>query len=80
MPRRSRIVWEDPETDMLVSERRRRNSEYHFTYRGDKTEFWQSVARRINRRYHTAFTAHQCERKWRNLVQDYGVSTITIII
>ena len=80
MPRRSRIIWGEPETDMLVSERRHQNSEYHFDRRGDKTEFWESVARRINRRYHTHFNFRQCERKWRNLIKDYGVSTITIII
>ena len=70
----SRIVWGDPETDLLISERRRRNDEYNFRYRGNKTEFWQSVARRIHRRYHKTYTARQCEQKWRNLVSDYGVS------
>ena len=70
----SRIVWGDPETDLLVSERRRRNGEYHSRFRGNKTEFWQSVARRIFRRYNSTYTARQCEQKWRNLVRDYGVS------
>ena len=70
----SRIIWEDPETDLLVSERRRRNNEYHTRYRGNKTDFWQSVVRRIHRRYNKTYSARQCEQKWSNLVRDYGVS------
>jgi len=70
----TRIIWGDPETDLLVSERRRRNGEYHSRFRGNKTEFWQSVAQRIFRRYNSTYTARQCEQKWRNLVRDYGVS------
>jgi hypothetical protein len=70
----ARFIWNDPETDLLVSERRRRNVEYHLRFRGNKTEFWESVARRIYRRYNTRYTARQCEQKWRNLVRDYGVS------
>jgi hypothetical protein len=69
-----RIIWGDPEMDFLVTERRRRNIEYHDRFRGNKLEFWQSVARRINRRYNRTYTARQCEQKWRNLVRDYGVS------
>ena len=70
----TRIIWDDPETDLLVAERRRRNGEYHTRYRGNKIEFWQSVSRRIRRRYRKTYTARQCEQKWRNLVRDYGVS------
>jgi hypothetical protein len=28
----ARVIWEDPATDLLVSERRRRNDEYHMKY------------------------------------------------
>ena len=70
----ARIIWGDPETDLLVSERRRKNGKYHSRFRGNKTEFWQSVTRRIFRRYNSTYTARQCEQKWRNLVRDYGVS------
>ena len=70
----TRIIWGDPETDLLVSERRRRNDEYHLRFRGNKTEFWESVARRINRRYNKTYTARQCEQKWRNLVKKYAAS------
>ena len=70
----TRIIWDDPETDFLVSERRRRNDEYHRRYRGNKTEFWESISRRIYRRSNLRYSARQCEQKWRNLVRDYGVS------
>jgi hypothetical protein len=70
----SRILWGDPETDFLIAERRRRNHEFHYVHRGNKVEFWESVARRIHRRYNIRFTARQCEQKWRNLLRDYGVS------
>lgn len=70
----SRIIWSEPETDLLVSERARRNEEYYFVYRGNKTGFWESIGRRIYRRYGRRHTARQCEQKWRNLVRDYGVS------
>ena len=70
----ARIICGDPETDLLVSERRRRNGEYYSRFRGNKTEFWQSVTRRIFRRYNSTYTARQCEQKWRNLVRDYSVS------
>ena len=53
----ARIIWEDPETDLLVSERRRKNREYHLRFRDNKTEFWQSVTRRIFRRYNSTYTA-----------------------
>ena len=72
----TRVIWDDPETDLLVSERRRRNEEYYRRYRGNKLEFWESVSRRIYRRYHRRYSARQCEQKWRNLVRDYGVSKI----
>jgi len=69
-----RIVWDDPETDLLVSERRRRNFEFHRRYRSCKVPFWESVARRIHRRYNKTFTARQCEQKFENLKRDYKVS------
>lgn len=70
----TKIIWEDPEMDLLISERRRRNDEYHTRFRGNKVEFWKSITRRINRRYTRIYTTRQCEQKWKNLVRDYGVS------
>lgn len=71
---RTTIVWGEAETDFLVEERRRRNEEYHYVYRRSKAEFWESISRRIRRRYDSRFTARQCEGKFRNLIKEYRVS------
>ena len=68
------IQWDIPETDFLVSERMRRNVEFHYTTGRSRVEFWESVARRIYRRYRTRYSARQCEMRWRNLRSDYTVS------
>jgi Myb/SANT-like DNA-binding domain len=73
MPR-IQIEWDDAETEFLVEERRRRNYEYHFVHRRNKVEFWESISRRIQRRYGSRFTARQCEGKFRNLIKEYRVS------
>ena len=72
--RTTRLVWGEPETDLLVEERRQRNEEYHFRYREDKKGFWESVSQRIRRRYHTRYSARQCESKFRNLLKEYRVN------
>src|SRR5947199_721535 len=58
----TRIIWGDPETDLLVRERRRRNNEYHTRFRGNKVEFWQSVVGRLQRRYNVPYTARKYEQ------------------
>jgi hypothetical protein len=60
---------------MLISERLRRNNYYHSVEGRSRAEFWESVARRINRRLNKTYTGWQCEQKFRNLVRDYTVST-----
>ena len=72
--RNTRILWGEAETDMLVEERRRRNDEYHYVYRGNKEGFWESVARRIHRRFRSQYSGRQCENKFRNLVKEYRVN------
>jgi len=50
MPRRrasSRIrpaVWYRPQTDELVRQRRRRNTQYHSSYGTSHQEFWSLIA------------------------------------
>lgn len=69
------VVWHNAETDMLISERLRRNNYYHSVEGRSRAEFWESVARRINWRLNKMYTGRQCEQKFRNLVRDYTVST-----
>ena len=73
------ILWRMPETDYLVEERRRRNEQFHNIEGTSRVDFWESVARRINRRYYTDYTYQQCEQRWRNLVNDYRVSKKMVI-
>jgi hypothetical protein len=73
------ILWRIPETDYLVDERRRRNEQFHSIEGTSRVEFWESVARRINRRFYTNYTYRQCEQRWRNLVNNYRVSKKIVI-
>jgi hypothetical protein len=68
------IQWRVAETDFLVNERRYRNDEFHSMPGRSRVEFWESVVRRIYRRFYFDVTARQCETKWVNLVRDYNVS------
>lgn len=70
----SRILWSEAETDLLVKERRRRNYEYHYVYRTSKAGFWESVSRKIYRRFNSTYSARQCENKFRNLIKEYRVN------
>ena len=72
------ILWTDAESDYLISQRRRRNDEFHNIPGRSRARFWESIARRVNRHFHLRrrrrYTGRQCEQKWRNLVRDYRVS------
>ena len=46
----------------MVDERRQRNDEYHYVYRGNKEGFWESVARRIRRRFSSRYSPVRTER------------------
>jgi hypothetical protein len=70
--------WSDAITEFLIDERRRRNEYFHSIRGRSRVEFWESMARRIHRRFHTRFTAAQCETKWRNLVNAHRVSKIIL--
>ena len=74
MASRRRILRGDPKTDLLVSERRQRNHEFHYRHRSNKTKFWESIVRRIRKRYNITFSARQVKQKWKNLRKDYDVS------
>jgi len=61
MPRRrasSQIcpaVWHYPQTDELVRQRRRRNTQYHSSYGTSRQEFWSLIARRFISSYVQCF-------------------------
>jgi len=70
-------IWNENTINLLINQRKHRNVEFHRLI-GGKTEFWESVARRINRSAGTTFTGMQCKRKFQNMVSTYYVSKIDI--
>jgi hypothetical protein len=70
-------VWTENTINLLINQRKHRNVEFHRII-GGKSEFWASVARRINRSADTTFTGMQCKRKFQNMVSTYYVSKIDI--
>ncbi|CAG8540622.1 3484_t:CDS:2 [Ambispora leptoticha] len=65
------VEWTDAQIRILIDERRNRNEEYHNLGR-NQTEFWASVATKINRDHNTSFNGYQCKEKFMNLVRDYN--------
>src|SRR5277367_6767410 len=70
-------IWNENIINMLINQRKHRNVEFHRLI-GEKTEFWESVARRINRSAGTTFMGMQCKRKFQNMVSMYYVNKIDI--
>ena len=68
--------WTESQVRMLINQRKYRNNEYHRIIGRSRREFWNSVARRINRREVTSFSGEQCKRKFQNLVSTYYVSKL----
>ena len=61
MPRRRALyrirpaVWHRPQTDELVRQRRRRNTQYYSSYGTSRQEFWSLIARRFISSYVQCF-------------------------
>jgi|tagenome__1003787_1003787.scaffolds.fasta_scaffold18500451_2 hypothetical protein len=70
-------MWNDPEIELLIEERRNRNIEYWRIAGCSKTGFWMSVAGLINSRFRKSYTAEQCKEKFQNLVREHMVRKIT---
>ncbi|CAH1765722.1 4756_t:CDS:2, partial [Entrophospora sp. SA101] len=51
-----------------------RNAEYHYIVGGSRVDFWNSIANKINERFRTTYTGHQCKDKFRNLVNNHNVN------
>ncbi|CAJ0756050.1 21323_t:CDS:2, partial [Entrophospora sp. SA101] len=49
-----------------------RNAEYHYIVGGSRVDFWNSIANKINERFRTTYTGHQCKDKFRNLVNNHN--------
>ncbi len=69
------IEWTDDQTRSLINKRKNKNEDYHKTDRS-KVNFWNEIAREINRKCETSFTGRQCSQKFSNLVKDYNISKI----
>lgn len=73
----SRELWTDPQIQLLIHERRRRNFEYHYFFPGrSRVAFWQQIANTINATFNTNYIGIQCVNKFNNLVSEYHVSKI----
>ena len=67
------MTWNDPQTMLLIHERKTRNEEYWALPGNDKTSFWTNVASKINMEFQSTFTYKQCKEKFQNLVREYKV-------
>jgi hypothetical protein len=73
----NRALWTDPQIQLLLQERRRRNFEYHYLYPGrSRVAFWQQIANTVNATFNTNYTDVQCVNKFNSLVSEYHVSKI----
>jgi hypothetical protein len=67
------MIWNDPQTILLIHERKSQNDEYWDLPGNDRTSFWTSVASTINMEFQSTFTYKQCKEKFQNLVREHRV-------
>ena len=72
--------WTDEEIESLIEKREKGNNDYYYKYGRNKSGFWNKIANEINQEKKSFFTGEQCRVKFSNLVKDYNVSIINIII
>jgi len=68
------IEWTEEHIRFLIDQRKSRNDEYHKILGRSRVDFWNDVARRINRHFGTIYTGEQSHQKFANLVKNYNVS------
>ena len=68
--------WTYQEIRLLIDQRKNRNLEYYRIVGRSRRDYWNSIARRINRVAGSNFNGNQCRRKFDNLVTTYYVSKI----
>jgi hypothetical protein len=71
--------WNERTIRLLINQRKYRNREYYEIIGRSRRNYWESIARRINREAGTNFTGNKCKRKFNNLVSHYYVSKLVLI-
>jgi hypothetical protein len=71
--------WNERSIRLLINQRKYRNREYYEIIGRSRRNYWESIARRINREAGTNFTGNKCKRKFNNLVSHYYVSKLVLI-
>jgi hypothetical protein len=71
--------WNERSIRLLINQRKYRNREYYEIIGRSRRNYWESIARRINREAGTNFTGNKCKRKFNNLVSYYYVSKLVLI-
>jgi hypothetical protein len=69
-----RVLWTDEECEYLIDQRMSRNDEFWSVASRRRTNFWRSIAGKINECFGTRFTGTQIKTKWKNLLREYLVS------
>jgi hypothetical protein len=71
--------WNERSIRLLINQRKYQNREYYEIIGRSRRNYWESIARRINREAGTNFTGNKCKRKFNNLVSHYYVSKLVLI-
>ena len=72
------MTWNNPETALLIQQRKMRNEEYWSLPGNDRTSFWTSMASKINLEFQSNYTSKKCKEKFQNLVCEYKVREINL--
>ena len=68
-----RVLWTDEQCEYLLNQRMYRNDEYWSLSSRNRTEFWASIADKINNCFGTDFSWMQIKYKWKNLLREHLV-------
>ena len=68
--------WNERTIRLLINQRKYWNSEYYLIIGRSRKNYWESIAKRVNRDAGSNFTGQQCKRKFNNLVLRYYVSKL----
>jgi len=74
----SRLYWTDIQCEYLLNQRMCRNDEFWGLASWNRSEFWRSIAHKINECFGTHYSKTQVKNKWKNLLREYLVSIFYI--